>query len=246
MLKMKTKLFSIISKIDSFIEKNEIIYKYLVLFTDKLSRFTHFCLFDIRCLVSVILFLAIFMYYRAPNLDLFFETIDMYGFSFEVLQLAFDKFITIDMKLVMLLYVLFIEAIIFCMLLINLPCINKALKKMYTPNVIKERGYNSASTSLFRAFTVVGTTITSCFGLHTVSKMKATELVAHQNAEEARLAREQGRAANYATYPYHQTQATVQASVDVEVAARLTAAREASSSQNLTGTIFQNPENKND
>jgi hypothetical protein len=243
MIKLKKKIISLISIIDSKLTKNKSIFNNLVSITDKLSKFTHFCFFDIRGLLPLIGFLAVFTFFRSEKLELVFEAIKMYGFSREVIVIAYQKFITFDMILVLCFYILLIEIVFICTLLINIPCINLKLKEIYGEDIIKMRGYNAIGSTLTRAMALLGGTILTCFGLHTNQRNNEVAAIATHNRLEGELAERQNRPPTYQSFPLVERRSTVATTVGVDLQARLSAAQEATGSANPSGNIFQNKQN---
>jgi hypothetical protein len=124
------------------------------------------------------------------------------------------------------------------MFLVSIPVIRQELIKNYGELVIKNRSYNSISSSVVRAWGILGTTIVSCFGILNWRYDRKSERIAGQNSLAIQMAAQNGTTSTLAPHPNENSTAAFQGNIAIQAAVRQSTGTEATG---LTGDLFENP-----
>lgn len=202
--------------IDNFLEKNPKLLNLVVGFFDKTSKLTHIVLFDIRVFFTIASLGFVIFFIETENLLIFSEFLREVGISKDNLQYGIVYILPLDIKLFLTFFLILMEIVILNMVLISLKSVRNKMISLYDVNIVKQRGYNSPTTSLAR----VGSIGVICLGGYCADLLyKKKEVESWKEVEIKRMdtSIKTGVPSNPTPTPWEHRQALVKGHVTLSV-----------------------------
>ena len=154
------------SFVDEFLCKHTRLQNFVFILADKLIHIIQFTVCNKKFYITFNICSFVYGGFLLHNLRSFYGFLDIYGYTWPNLVIAYHQFIPIHLVIFLLFIQFLIEIYIFCLILKSIPCVNSYLVKHYGPVWLKKVGldpfwlpykrFNMVALYFFLGYTLYG------------------------------------------------------------------------------------------